>query len=240
MAPVRWWDGAEWTGHVSGPPPPQPGWVSPLEFAKAVHSEERMWRWARLALYSLIFTAAGQAIAAFSAAHTFHRIFNCIQVANQDTSQCGQQFSGTFYFTGYADLFFLVTLAAAIPFLMWQHSATTVARGLGYPARTSPGMGVGSWFIPIISLWYPYWALSDTLPPDHPLRGRCLWAWLCYLGSGLFYGGAFFAALASTPAAVVLLILGGAMTLSVVLLGTVLVVAVRDDHQARLAPAATS
>lgn len=234
MAPLRWWDGTQWTGHASGPLLPPPSWVSALDFAKAAHSEERLWRWARIALFSLIFTAAGQSIAAFSFAHAFHRVFNCIQVANYNTTPCEQQFSGTFSISGYSDLFFLVTLAAAIPFLIWQHSAATVARGLGYPARTSPGMGVASWFIPVIGFWYPLWALSDTLPPNHPARGRCLWAWLCYVGSALLYAAAFFAALASTPAAVVLLILGGCMTVTVVVVGTRLVTAVRDDHQARL------
>lgn len=225
MAPVRWWDGMQWTPHLSRPP---------VDFTNAIRGEERMWRWAQVGLVGVVFGSVGQAINAFSFAHTFHRVLHCAQVANQYTEQCSQFNGFSFYANGISDLLSLVTLGVAVPFLIWQHSAATVARGLGYPARTSPGFGVGSWFIPVVNFWFPYWALSDTLPPDHPLRGWCLWAWLLYLGSGLLYAGAFFADLASTSAAVILVIVGGCMTITAVVLGTRLVTAVREDHQHRL------
>jgi Domain of unknown function (DUF4328) len=97
----------------------------------------------------------------------------------------------------------------SVGFLIWQHSAATVARGPGYPSRTSPGFGVGSWFIPVINLWFPYWALSDTLPPEHPIRGRCLWAWLAYLGAGVAGAATFFVALVSNAAAIMPMVISG-------------------------------
>ncbi|HEX4246050.1 MAG TPA: DUF4328 domain-containing protein, partial [Acidimicrobiales bacterium] len=73
----------------------------------------------------------------------------------------------------------LVTTAGFILFLVWQSRAASTARSLGYPARRSPALGVGGWFIPICNLWFPYQAIRDCLPPGHPRRRMVLHMWLC-------------------------------------------------------------
>jgi hypothetical protein len=76
----------------------------------------------------------------------------------------------------------LALLAAEVPFyvffLRWQFQAAKTARLLSLPAKRSPGLGVGSWFIPIVSFWFPYQAIRDCLPPGDPGRSVVarLWA----------------------------------------------------------------
>jgi hypothetical protein len=190
-----------------------------------------MSRWARFGLLAELIAVAGQSFWALWFGRTVHQAFNDVQLNNgQVTQVTGVSFSVGAYF----ELFLLVAGGVSILFLVWQHSAATVARGLGYPARCSPGFGVGSWFIPVISLWYPYWALSDTLPPDHPLRPRCLWAWLAYLGSGFAGTVALFVALASTTAAIIPISISLALAVTAIAIGTTLIAAVTEDHRARL------
>jgi hypothetical protein len=229
----------QWTAY--GPPlPPGLGpWVSavsPAELQRAHTKEESTWRWARLALVALLILMAGQWVGAFWLSHTFRQFWNGVQFQNGTV----QQWRVTGYSPAdglYLDLFYLGAAAVGIVFMIWQHSAATVARALGYPARTSPGFGVGSWFIPVINLWFPYWALSDTLPPDHPLRSRCLWAWLSYLGAVMTGGVTAFVALASTAAAVAFMFVSGMLAVTAIGLGAQLITAVHDDHRHRLASA---
>jgi hypothetical protein len=72
----------------------------------------------------------------------------------------------------------LINLGGFVLFLVWQSRAATTARALGYPARRSPALGVGGWFIPVCNLWFPYQAIRDCLPPTHPGRRLVLHMWL--------------------------------------------------------------
>lgn len=228
--PWRWWDGTQWTGHWSPGPTPVVQTVSPAELQHAHAKEEKTWRWARLALGAVLIVLVGQWISDIWVSHTFRHLWSQIQVSNGNTQVT--QIHGFSPATGlYFDLLYVAGAAVAIVFFIWQHSAATVARGLGYPSRTSPAYGVGSWFIPVINLWFPYWALSDTLPPDHPMRGRCLLAWLSYLGALLVGTTTLFVALASTAAAVVVMIISGALAVVAVGLGAQLITAVHEDHR---------
>jgi hypothetical protein len=95
-----------------------------------------------------------------------------------------------------------IEVVVAVVFLVWQYRAATTARVLGYPARRSPGLGVGSWFIPVVNLWFPYQALRDLLPLGHPLRPLALRTWLSYLLMGILAGASELIAFTSIPAGV--------------------------------------
>ncbi|HEY5097954.1 MAG TPA: DUF4328 domain-containing protein, partial [Acidimicrobiales bacterium] len=69
--------------------------------------------------------------------------------------------------------------------LVWQYRAASTARLLSLPAAHSAGLGVGSWFIPVVNLWFPYQALRDCLPPRHPDASLVGWTWGCFLSAGL-------------------------------------------------------
>jgi len=52
----------------------------------------------------------------------------------------------------------LSLIAAAVLWVIWQYRVAKQVAGL---TRRSAGWHVGSWFVPIISLWYPYQNISD-------------------------------------------------------------------------------
>jgi hypothetical protein len=235
LAPWRWWDGAAWTGYSSPGAAPSPV-VSPVELQRARDKEEKTWRWARRALVALLIVLAGQWLGAIWISHTFRHFWDQIPANSTNNGQVVEVWHFSPADSLYLDVPYVAAAAVAIVFMIWQHSAATVARGLGYPSRTSPVFGVGSWFIPVINLWFPYWALTDTLPPDHPLRGLTLWAWLAYLAATLIGETSFFVALASTAAAIVAMVIAGVFGLVAIILGAKLITAVNDDHRSRLQP----
>ena len=136
-APWRWWDGAQWTGYSSAGGGPAWPAMSAVELRRAHDKEERLWRWARLALVAVLIIVVGQGLAAIWMGHTFHHFWRVAQVNNGN--QQVTEISGFSFRTGLLfDVFYLVAAAVSIVFLVWQHTAATVARALGYPARTSP------------------------------------------------------------------------------------------------------
>ncbi len=238
----RWWDGRQWTAQLYPPPAPHAAAAqfvpAPAQWAQATanqlsearRSEDRMWNWARLSVWAYAVAAITLAVVFLTLGHAFRdnvrQLYHEIQnnQSTQDTSNAISGWSGWFY------LFDLVTVAAGVLFLIWQYHAARAARLLGYPARISPGLGVGSWFIPILNFWFPYWSLRDCLPPTHPLRHLGLWAWLSYLATGVCSTAALTTSFFSVGWAVVPLVLGAAFWLAAALLGTRLMAAIREDH----------
>jgi len=92
----------------------------------------------------------------------------------------------------------LGVLAVEIVFLVWQYRAAQVARALRYPARHSPGWGVGCWFVPVVNLWMPYQAIRDCLPPGHRARRYVLSTWITFL-IVIFLGPVTLVALVGAP-----------------------------------------
>jgi hypothetical protein len=128
----------------------------------------------------------------------------------------------------------LVAIAAIVVTLIWQHRAASAARALGFPTTHSPGWGVGSWFVPIVNLWFPYQAIRDCLPPDDPNRARILQWWLAYMVGGLAGGAAFIAAFFSSGVAVALSIPAAALWLVVLAFAPRVVTAIVGAHRAAL------
>ena len=184
-APLRWWDGWQWTGHVSTPVAAGPGYHAgayapnaAAELARHRGVETRQRSWAQLSVAAWAVLTVIQLLTTASAIRSIHSQIRAAQNAIADGAPV------TFHtpISPATSLLGLVGLAVAVAFLRWQHSAASVARGLGYPSRVSPGLGVGGWFIPIGSFWLPYQALVDCLPPAHPARPRCLYSWLSFMG----------------------------------------------------------
>lgn len=78
-----------------------------------------------------------------------------------------------------------LSLLVEILFVIWQYRAATTAQRLRFPARRSPALGVGSYLIPVVQLWFPYQALRDCLPPGDPNRTVVLHTWLLLILTGL-------------------------------------------------------
>lgn len=52
----------------------------------------------------------------------------------------------------------LPLVGAVVTWVIWQYR---VAKRVSGQTRRSPGWHAGSWFIPVVSLWYPYQNISD-------------------------------------------------------------------------------
>jgi hypothetical protein len=86
------------------------------------------------------------------------------------------------------DLVGILLVLAFIPvFLVWLYHASRNAGQSGYPQRRSAGWAIGGWFVPVISLWFPYQVVADiwraAQPPER--RTRTPWLvvawWTCWL-----------------------------------------------------------
>jgi hypothetical protein len=143
-----------------------------------------MSRWALYGLYAwAAFQGLESVVAGFVARRAWKTFDNWFhQVRANPPGQAPPALPSTFSgLQVVVELTSLAVIVAGIAVLIWQHSTAEVARELGYPAKRSPALGTGSWFIPIVNFWFPYQSLRDLLPPGHPGRKRALVAWLLYV-----------------------------------------------------------
>jgi hypothetical protein len=193
MKAWRWWSGVAWTEWASDPSAPaplldqyqpgasaQPSYPSypPTRSGPSLYgvspqqrfaAQEKAAVWARRAFtgYPVVIVVGMLAAWAGSSSlrHTLHQLR--VQMDSGATATTHVQ-------TASPNPLGLVNLALFAGFyifvLIWQYQAASTARLLGLPAVRTPGLGVGSWFIPIVNFWFPYQAIRDCLPPDDPSR----------------------------------------------------------------------
>ena len=170
LAAMRWWDGEQWTGYVSGPATAQ---VAPPDLA----GERALARWLRPALLVGGVAQAVTLVTSVDQAQWIVEHWSAITrpgggqiptMPESTTSSLGQ-FSG------------VVGFAIAILFLLWFYRAASTGWSSGLPARRGPMIATLSFIIPILNLWWPYQAALDMVPAGDPHRGviRRWWAlWL--------------------------------------------------------------
>jgi hypothetical protein len=137
--------------------------------------------------------------------------------------------------SAFGGILILVTIVAVVQACIWQYRAASTARALGYPAKHSPGWGVGSWFVPIVSLWMPYQAIRDCLAPGDPNRRIVRLFWICFIGQAIFALAAGTAALASTSLSLVFTVPGVVACLGIMSTGPRFVSAIATAHRGALA-----
>jgi hypothetical protein len=125
----------------------------------------------------------------------------------------------------------LLTVGAVIVACIWQHRAASAGKALGIPSRRSPAWGVGSWFVPVVSLWVPYSAIRDCLPPDDPNRRRVLHWWIAWLAAAFLCAAAGACALFSTGAALVVSVPAALACLAVIAWAPGIVTAIASAHR---------
>lgn len=72
----------------------------------------------------------------------------------------------------------MMILAGFIMFIIWQYRAAKISQRLGLIGNISPGLGVVSWFIPIVNFILPVFALHSILPGDREYRRKVVTAWV--------------------------------------------------------------
>jgi hypothetical protein len=191
----RWWDGVRWTEHASDPSSPEPyehgsalvagtypgPWSSPsqLQAGQYLAAEERSGPWARRAFCLYLAVVVLMLIGAWAQRSQLRDLFHMFRV-EIDTG-VRQPTNRTAGFSGFTSLALLVEIPFYVLTLVWQYRAARAARCMGLIARHSPGLGVGSWFIPIVNFWFPYQALRDCFPAGHPGRRTVVRLWTFFI-----------------------------------------------------------
>ncbi len=174
LAAMRWWDGAQWTGYVSGPPPTRGG---PPDLV----GERALARWLRPAL---VFGGIAQAVNMITSVDQAQWVVDHwsaltrkgggeIPAMPRTTASSLGQLSG------------IVALSVAILFMLWFYRAASTGWSSGLPARRGPMIATFAFIIPVINLWWPYQAALDMVPADDPNRGVIRRWWVLWLGAML-------------------------------------------------------
>lgn len=173
-ASLRWWDGRQWTGHVSG--------MAGGPSATVRLEEERgVARWARIGLLW-----AGPALGANAIASAYQARW--IADHWDDLTRPGNsrafQPTGTNPVAGaVSQAALLALIVAAVLFLVWFYRAASLAASAGIPARRSPGLAAASFIIPILDFWWPYQSTCDMFPAGHPARAVVRRWWALWIGT---------------------------------------------------------
>ncbi|MBV9952699.1 MAG: DUF4328 domain-containing protein [Acidimicrobiia bacterium] len=149
---VRYWDGTIWTTHAQAPGP-----TLRVDLAKV-----RTWP----ARVSIAFWV--QAVVSAIGAVVSPLVLDGGRSTNDRFS-----FALAFGTGGNVrlELLGLVGFGALVVVVVWAHHITQTARALGLRTTLNPGWAAVGWLLPIVSLWFPYMAVRDALPPGHPGRG---------------------------------------------------------------------
>lgn len=173
-AALRYWDGTQWTGHVSGMPGGAPTTERLVE-------EQTAGRWAKAGL-----AWAGPALAVSSIAGAFQ--WQWIADHWDELTSPGSEANGNSGAAIISQLSGIVLLVAGVLFLIWFHRSAVLAASAGLTARRQPVLATISFIIPILNFWWPYQSTCDLLPADHPARVvvRKWWAlWIACSVGGL-------------------------------------------------------
>jgi Domain of unknown function (DUF4328)/Protein of unknown function (DUF2510) len=238
----RWWDGQRWTEHASTPDQPPMPVQPPIQAVSpypAFDNEHHSVPWAKRALLvyvAVVVIGAGLVWLAEPSLHTYYSQLR-FRLEHPGTGTTFPQPSLPIWNRVVSPVLELINIAGFVLFLVWQNRAATTARFLGYPARRSPALGVGGWFIPVCNFWFPYQALRDCLPPGHRERRMVLHMWLWLVAAQcvsvvtailLFFG--------PTPVALAIRDVGAFATVIYAYLAFKVVVAIYNDHRRVLYP----
>lgn len=206
VSSLRYWDGHQWTGHVSG--------MRGISPAIQIAEERTAARWAKAGL-----AWGGPALGVFTIAAAFQ--WRWIAEHWDEITAAGNTVESRNGNNGAAivgQMALLVVLAAVILFMIWFYRAAQLAASSGLTARRSPGLATASFVIPIVNFWWPYQSTRDLLPENHPGQQLVKRWWALYIGCtiGVFavFGTAFTgaAALAIATGVTVVLALLAAVT----------------------------
>lgn len=224
---LRWWDGAMWT--VSTRPAP----AAPQPPKHAGHNE-RVGRF--MVIAQSVLPVVETAVVGWAAAAFVRDLIPWLDaVADTQAGDPVPALPSTFLLIVLSGVVSLLGWAPLALEISWTYRAASTAAALGLPAKREPLWAIVAWFIPVVSLWFPYESVRDSLPPGHPARRNVAWWWgsylVCGFGSLLGIGAALISPLALAAAVVVV----AAVSVTMAVHGVRMVRAVDESHRALLA-----
>lgn len=252
----RWWDGYGWTQYASdpsGPPGAGAGATGPWTGAgmapgrvvvPSAHdrfaAELKTGPWATRVLVGYLALIVVAILVAWAESSRVREIFDQLRVQLRTgvvqngvvQSEAGQVNQVNL------SAFLLLTLEAPfyVLLLMWQFQAAKTARLLFLPARRSPGLGVGAWFIPVVGLWFPYQAIRDCLPPGDQGRSVVARMWAFWIATTVMLEATSVVAMFGSRAGFVLAAITLALGAGFAVQGTKAVRLIADSHRRLLFP----
>ncbi|MFI7587627.1 DUF2510 domain-containing protein [Spongisporangium articulatum] len=246
---LRYWDGERWTEHTAPlpaaapaatPPAAAPGILAPppMSAQADLESERAGGRRAGLAqLVGVVLVVAYDALALLMLRDlvpwmrdSLRLIFDAAESGSSAPPPLPEMPRGLEVTQGFTQLLWLALIVVRILFAIWVYRAALLARRAGLPATHSPGWTVAGFFVPVISLWFPYQGLRDLFPPGNPARRTArLWftAYLAHLVLGTVGVGIAFVAL---PAGAVVVALGTVAGVAQMLLGRAVIKQSLEAH----------
>jgi hypothetical protein len=221
---MRWWDGAQWTGHVSGPP-------AALARPVDVVGERALARWTRPAL---IAGGVAYAISMLASVDQAHWVVDNWSGLTDAGSRVPDPPAGTL--ASLASVASIVSILVGVLFLLWFHRAASNGWSSGIPARRGPAMATLSFLIPVLNLWWPYQATLDMVPADEDGRSVIRWWWVLWL-TGTLCGLLVYPATAvfDTAVARAVAVVGGVAMLAAAFAGRAMIEYVTGAHESMVA-----
>jgi hypothetical protein len=194
QARLRWWDGSQWTHHVSTA---FDAWHAGSGEARDLRDAEHgPGRWLRLVVL-LQPVAVGIVAAVYGAA--FHFVLDHIDESTTPPLPGWVQ---------WVNVATPITIAILVMRIIWLLRAARTAEALRLPAKRSPGWAAAGWVIPVLNLWWPYQGVRDLFPEAERPRARLGWWWGCTLGSTIAVVMAAIAVALPLPALVAVFAVG--------------------------------
>ena len=215
-AALRWWDGTQWTSHVTAAvqayrvqqePANQESRPTADDIAKA-----RVW--GQRASVTVVLQALLNCVQLFLAATAFHDFVHdwFHQVNEQDRAIANAPY-GTYpdfpIHTHYHFITWMLLLGLAmwllqIALMIWLWRSAKIGRGLGMDQALDPLWAFFGFIVPVIGFWFPYTVAADLFQRGDPERSNVgLW-WGLYLAQGAAGIPVFFISFVSRPVSLVL------------------------------------
>ncbi|MGX5697883.1 DUF4328 domain-containing protein [Agromyces soli] len=163
-----WWDGASW---MHPPQPPQSSKASPAVAGLALATQILVIACAAVSLVTVGTEALGISGASWALDGQAFAV-DLLNMYDQSTIAT-------------TIVSMLTSLAAGVLWLIWQFRVAKYVDG----TRRSAGWHIGSWFIPVVSFWFPYQNVSDLWRAVG--RARPSWLiiwWLLFMGGNVVVG----------------------------------------------------
>ena len=187
-----WWDGAQWVPQqqaaLPGPTPAQPSPTAAAGYRSA-HYPVNQWQPVttpppvKLAIATQVLLLVTAVSALANIAHESFGIAGATDFLGGDDSAMSRLRTYDLFALPITVFGLICMIATGVLWVVWQYHAAKQVPGR---TRRSPGWHAGAWFVPVVSLWFPYQNITDLWRATGRSRPswQILW-WVLWLASNV-------------------------------------------------------